>query len=98
MSPPGSFASVLILAFAAIAYCKPYAWRYQPESKGKNERHARSPAAFDESLTTIPLPVVIAQMFEWDWDSVATECTDFLGPAGYGFVQGEPRRHSCLHT
>ncbi|CDO69062.1 Glycoside Hydrolase Family 13 / Carbohydrate-Binding Module Family 20 protein [Trametes cinnabarina] len=31
---------------------------------------------------------VIVQMFEWTWDSVAAECTDFLGPAGYGFVQG----------
>ena len=34
---------------------------------------------------------VIVQMFEWSWDSVAAECTNFLGPAGYGFVQGEPR-------
>ncbi|KAH9981801.1 glycoside hydrolase [Russula compacta] len=33
---------------------------------------------------------VIAQMFEWTWDSVASECTDFLGPAGYGFVQVSP--------
>ena len=32
---------------------------------------------------------VIAQMFEWNWDSVAAECTSFLGPAGYGFVQGK---------
>ncbi|KAK0475258.1 glycoside hydrolase family 13 protein [Armillaria novae-zelandiae] len=28
---------------------------------------------------------VIIQMFEWSWDSVASECTDFIGPAGYGF-------------
>jgi hypothetical protein len=28
-------------------------------------------------------------MFEWNWDSVAAECTTFLGPAGYGYVQGE---------
>ncbi|KAF7328520.1 Alpha-amylase [Mycena venus] len=33
---------------------------------------------------------IIAQMFEWTWDSVAAECTDFLGPAGYGFVQVSP--------
>ncbi|KAI0246821.1 glycoside hydrolase [Lactifluus subvellereus] len=33
---------------------------------------------------------VIAQMFEWNWDSVAAECTSFLGPAGYGFVQVSP--------
>ena len=30
---------------------------------------------------------VIVQMFEWTWDSVAAECINFLGPAGYGFVQ-----------
>ncbi|PIL31175.1 hypothetical protein GSI_05872 [Ganoderma sinense ZZ0214-1] len=33
---------------------------------------------------------VIVQMFEWTWDSVAAECTDFIGPAGYGFVQVSP--------
>jgi hypothetical protein len=31
---------------------------------------------------------VIVQMFEWTWDSIAAECTNFLGPAGYGYVQG----------
>ncbi|KII85613.1 carbohydrate-binding module family 20 protein [Plicaturopsis crispa FD-325 SS-3] len=33
---------------------------------------------------------VIVQMFQWDWVSLAQECTDFLGPAGYGFVQTSP--------
>ncbi|KAI8986851.1 glycoside hydrolase [Trametes punicea] len=33
---------------------------------------------------------VIVQMFEWTWDSVAAECTSFIGPAGYGFVQVSP--------
>ncbi|KAI0691440.1 glycoside hydrolase [Cytidiella melzeri] len=33
---------------------------------------------------------VIVQMFEWTWDSIAAECTNFLGPAGYGFVQASP--------
>ncbi|KAJ3501538.1 hypothetical protein NLJ89_g9292 [Agrocybe chaxingu] len=33
---------------------------------------------------------VIVQMFEWNWDSIASECTNFLGPAGYGFVQVSP--------
>jgi len=32
---------------------------------------------------------VIIQMFEWDWDSVAAECESFIGPNGYGFVQGD---------
>ncbi|KDN35973.1 hypothetical protein RSAG8_11184, partial [Rhizoctonia solani AG-8 WAC10335] len=29
-------------------------------------------------------------MFGWSWDSIAVECTDFIGPAGYGFVQVSP--------
>ncbi|TFK99980.1 glycoside hydrolase family 13 protein [Pterulicium gracile] len=33
---------------------------------------------------------VIIQLFEWTWDSVASECTSFIGPAGYGFVQVSP--------
>ncbi|KAF7369655.1 Alpha-amylase [Mycena venus] len=33
---------------------------------------------------------VIIQMFEWTWDSIAAECTNFIGPAGYGFVQVSP--------
>ncbi|KAK0197757.1 glycoside hydrolase family 13 protein, partial [Armillaria mellea] len=33
---------------------------------------------------------VIIQMFEWNWDSIASECTNFIGPAGYGFVQVSP--------
>jgi alpha-amylase len=33
---------------------------------------------------------VTAVLFEWDFDSVAKECTHTLGPAGYGFVQVSP--------
>ncbi|KZW01365.1 glycoside hydrolase family 13 protein [Exidia glandulosa HHB12029] len=32
----------------------------------------------------------IVQMFGWNWDSIAQECTQFLGPAGYGYVQISP--------
>ncbi|KAJ6497132.1 alpha-amylase [Mycena vitilis] len=32
----------------------------------------------------------IVQLFEWPWDSVASECTSFLGPAGFGYVQVSP--------
>lgn len=27
-------------------------------------------------------------MFQWNYASVARECEDFIGPAGYGFVEG----------
>ena len=33
---------------------------------------------------------VTAVLFEWDFPSVAKECTTTLGPAGYGYVQVSP--------
>ncbi|KAH8099619.1 glycoside hydrolase superfamily [Cristinia sonorae] len=33
---------------------------------------------------------VIIQMFQWSYASVAQECKEFIGPAGYGFVQVSP--------
>ena len=32
--------------------------------------------------TTAPVRDVIVEMFQWSWDSVAAECTNFIGPAG----------------
>ncbi len=37
---------------------------------------------------------VIANLFEWNWASVGTECTTVLGPAGYGGVQVAPPQDS----
>ncbi|KAJ3484790.1 hypothetical protein NLI96_g5399 [Meripilus lineatus] len=47
-------------------------------------------ASIHESRAPSGTKNVIVQMFEWTWDSVAAECTNFLGPAGYGFVQVSP--------
>lgn len=33
---------------------------------------------------------VTAVLFQWTWNSVARECTNVLGPAGYGWVQVSP--------
>ncbi|WP_103500950.1 MULTISPECIES: carbohydrate-binding module family 20 domain-containing protein [unclassified Streptomyces] len=33
---------------------------------------------------------VTAVLFSWNFDSIARECTDRLGPAGYGYVQVSP--------
>jgi alpha-amylase len=30
------------------------------------------------------------QLFQWNWDSIATECSDVLGPAGVGWVLTSP--------
>ncbi|KDN46915.1 hypothetical protein RSAG8_03992, partial [Rhizoctonia solani AG-8 WAC10335] len=33
---------------------------------------------------------IVVQMFGWNWNSIAEECVQFLGPAGVGFVQVNP--------
>ncbi|MGW3042150.1 carbohydrate-binding module family 20 domain-containing protein [Kitasatospora sp. NPDC001159] len=37
---------------------------------------------------------VIANLFEWNWSSVAGECTSVLGPKGYGAVEVAPPEDS----
>src|SRR6266581_4382826 len=41
---------------------------------------------------------VIANLFEWNWASVARECVSVLGPAGYGGVQVAPPQDSLKRT
>ncbi|MBB3053039.1 alpha-amylase [Prauserella isguenensis] len=38
---------------------------------------------------------VIANLFQWNWDSVAAECTNNLGPNGFGGVQVSPPAESA---
>ncbi|KAH9169805.1 glycoside hydrolase [Lactarius sanguifluus] len=66
-------------------------WRAPHPSAKAN---ARSLAARSSSVSK----AVIAQMFEWTWDSVAAECTTFLGPAGYAFVQVSPAQEHVQGT
>jgi alpha-amylase len=41
---------------------------------------------------------VVANLFEWNWPSVANECKTVLGPAGYGAVQVAPPQDSLKRT
>ncbi|OIJ67151.1 alpha-amlyase [Streptomyces mangrovisoli] len=41
---------------------------------------------------------VIANLWEWNWNSIANECTDVLGPAGYGAVQVAPPSESLKQS
>ncbi|WP_330304059.1 MULTISPECIES: carbohydrate-binding module family 20 domain-containing protein [unclassified Streptomyces] len=41
---------------------------------------------------------VIANLWEWNWDSIASECTNVLGPAGYGAVQVAPPAESLKQS
>jgi len=71
-----------ILALAALAHAIP--------GHNSPKQHNLPKKGFAELLVQPTNKAVIAQMFEWDWDSVAAECTNFLGPAGYGYVQVSP--------
>ncbi len=41
-----------------------------------------------------PVHDVIANLWEWNWPSIANECTTVLGPQGYGGVQVAPPQDS----
>lgn len=36
------------------------------------------------------------QLFQWTWDSIATECIDVLGPAGFDWVLTSPPQEHVL--
>ena len=45
-------------------------------------------------LLTLYIEVII-QVFQWNYNSIADECERFIGPAGYGYVEGMGELHSC---
>jgi alpha-amylase len=59
---------------------------------GLTANPARLPSA--AAAITPPRGDVIANLFEWNWNSIASECTNVLGPGGYGGVQVAPPEES----
>lgn len=53
-------------------------------------------AQFDPHF--LPGRTAIVHLFEWKWDDVARECTDFLGPKGVGGVQVSPPNENSVIT
>jgi alpha-amylase len=41
-------------------------------------------------------PGVIAEMFDWPWPAIGAECTNVLGPDGYGAVQISPPQEAIV--
>lgn len=39
---------------------------------------------------------VVVQLFQWNWPSIAAECTERIGPAGYGYVQTSPPQEEVV--
>jgi alpha-amylase len=57
-----------------------------------------APRAATTAAAKRPAGDVMANLFEWNWPSVAKECTSVLGPAGYGGVQVSPPHDSLKRT
>ena len=53
------------------------------------------PVAVTEPQTTASADVFV-QLFEWRWQDVATECENYLGPAGYAAVQVSPAQEHIV--
>jgi len=47
-------------------------------------------AAFSSGAFALNPNDTSVQMFEWSWNDLATECTQFLGPQGFGAIQISP--------
>ena len=54
-----------------------------------------APAGSDVSAAPAD-PDVIVQMFDWPWTAIASECTNVLGPDGYGAVQISPPQEAVV--
>ncbi|WDZ83414.1 carbohydrate-binding module family 20 domain-containing protein [Micromonospora cathayae] len=52
------------------------------------------PATPARAAVTLNDSEVTANLWEWNWPSVAAACTNHLGPAGYGAVQVAPPQES----
>ncbi len=53
-------------------------------------------AAFSGTAFALNPSDTSVQMFEWSWNDLATECTQFLGPQGYGGIQISPPHASKI--
>ena len=51
---------------------------------------ATDPATTEAAPAVEATPQVGVQLFQWNWNSVARECTDVLGPAKFAFVLLSP--------
>ena len=70
-----------LLSLLTPALCLVVAGPLDPRAPSgtKGKRAAGGVSAI--GANKIPTDVII-QMFEWNWDSIALECTEFIGPAG----------------
>jgi alpha-amylase len=80
--------SAALLATAVTAVVAPTA--FTANASPQQARHGGHGSAAARDVT--------ANLWEWNWPSVARECTDVLGPQGYAGVQVAPPQDSLKRT
>ncbi len=80
----------LVAAAVAAVFVVAPASASSPRGRGHGDGHGRG---HDRTAHDVS-----ANLFEWNWPSVANECTTVLGPAGYGSVQVAPPQDSLKRT
>ena len=69
--------------------------RFHPSRRLRASALAASlAAAFSGGAFALNPSDTSVQMFEWSWNDLATECTQFLGPQGFGAIQISPPQAS----
>ncbi|KAM0749003.1 glycoside hydrolase [Meredithblackwellia eburnea MCA 4105] len=91
--PLQGLAALLTLAGLAVAIV-PNARR---DSKSWVARRSSSENTLEKRAPPKKVNTIV-QLFEWNWDSIARECTQTLGPAGFGYAQVSPPSESILGT
>jgi alpha-amylase len=85
----------LLLACAVLVIAWIVSWNVLGAAAQEAPAAAQSDAKSDQHNTNRD---VIANLFEWNWKSVANECVTVLGPNGYGGVQVAPPEDSLFKT
>ena len=84
--------SVAVCALAATACAGGNASSSSPSSPV--DGGAQEGGAQEGGAPALNPPNTYVEMFKWRWPDIATECTQFLGPNGFGAVQVSPPQES----
>jgi len=90
--------AALVLATGALPLVATAARAPAAAQPAANQPAAPPAVTAAPATPATPARDVVVNLFEWNWRSVARECTTTLGPARYGAVQVAPPQDSVSRT